>query len=718
MDNDRPMSIYLTDKGDKPFLEEIAHYLEDRGLTTQDIGGVIPFKRHNHHVHDANGREYILKGWAFQVRELDGSFADNQLIFRPCNYPPGKLYQIQGGKDVEFSKPKFIQIGKGNVLHHCGSFDDFCTASVVGLHEKIVSAELCRKVLGIPCLGISGCSGWGKDGRIMPKLAEIIDRMAHSATLVVMFDGDILTNNHIMQAASKFQGAVQLLRPDIIVAFPKVPSNANGVGWDDWAVGQGDMLQERWLQILNSDGIEVEDVIPLGWLVENYGVSRKLTQRSEQLEQTQDNYRRLLRFPRWDSYTVDINGDIYDSDGYYGSEESLFNSFLVWLERTVCQGYGDKVNTSRARAAFSAWLMDKRCSVPIKLLLDQAPITTAEAKVVALRLITEGFQVTGPMTQAETVDTVLRMFRDTVLRWGCDRDVDIQWCWCTIGPTGCGKSSFSKFLFDGLMDLGYHRQPKGYLNKKDPKLEEENRKARDSLVIGIDDYNPGELYARIVENMFYTMSSTRTVIQREPYGHKPEEVMLHAIYFLSTTDKTKQFIRSAKGTGERRFIVTEGLGTEMVSGMLRVNKKVLKETGLQLLVWAAHRGGEIAGDATEFSSKYTEQYIQESTGVLNIVKEINWDALRQRLARYYREGTNDYRFVLRTGFVPLLGQGGDMSAATINDLYNICEECGAKDVGKAWVNQDGAASKRGVVKDRVHSVVDMEDYILRLQQRL
>ncbi len=719
MSNDKPTSIYLTSSTDKPYLEEIANYLSARGLTTQDIGGMVDFLKYDPKAHTAAGQQWIASGWAFRVRNLNGEWADNKYVFRPCNIPPGTLYKVVKGKDAEWLCPKFLQLGSGQILHHVGTHADFAKSRVATLHEKIVSAELCKKVLGLPSLSISGCFGWGKNMELNPALMAVLNIMPPDSSFVVMFDGDITSNPLILQSAGRLKGAINLCRPDITVVFPKLPDLTHGVGWDDWAVGQGEMLQERWLSHLANEGVMVEDVIPITWLMEQYGVSVQVLKAGVRLEQTQDNYGRLLRFPRWQEFEMDMSGDIYGDEGYFGTEEDLFNQFFTWLERSVCQGYGVGVNADRARKALSSWLMGRRISAPVKLLLEQYPVGIEEARAAAAKLITEGFKVSGPMEPAECVETMLRLFRDTVFRWSTDTTVDVQWVWAIIGPSGCGKSSFSKFLFDGLLDIGYHRRPKGSFNKTNPKIEEEYRKIRDCLVVAIDDYNPSSSYARDVENIVYTITSDRTITQREPYARCPVELILRSIFVLSTTDKTKQFIRSANGTGERRFVVMEGKGTQLVSGIMRVNKEILKECGLKLLIWAAHHGKEYKGDATEFSQKYVSGYIQTSHGVNELVSgTINWEAFEQRMSVWKREYTGDYRFVLRTGLIPSLYNGERMSPATVQDLYNICEECGAEEIGKARINDLDKRSGKDVQKDRVHRIENIALFIEKMKEKL
>lgn len=701
-----PISKFLS--GGKTYLEEAANYLEARGLTIQDIP-IRPYHAKNHGLCFADGQPFHMEGWAYCLRGPDGELRDNQFVLRVCNYPDSdrKLYL----REEEWeARPKFVQCFTGEYLHYATTRDKVVAANIVMLHEKVTSAELSAKHLGVPSLAVNGCTGWSKGGELAPELRGVLQAMAFEATLVVCFDGDIVSNANIIMAASRLKGAVGLLRPDLVVKFPMVPDLSFGVGWDDWAVSQGVDLGPNWAAVLAEEGVEVSDVLPLPYLIKDYGVSINAKTKAVRLEQTADNYQRLLRFPRWSGVMVDYNGDVYRDGVYAGSTEDLFYQFYTWLERNVCAGYGNEVSENRVRKAFDSWLAGKRRSVALELLRTQHPVSYDEAKAAAERLVTEGFKVVGPMSLEETTETVLRIFRDTVLRWSDDPNVDIQWVWSIIGPSGCGKSAFSKFLYEGLETIGYRRSAKGEINKSFPKIEEENRKARDCLVLALDDYNPSNSNARDLENMLYTLTSDRTVSQREPYARAPVEMMRRSVFFLSTTDKSREFIRSAKGSGERRFIVMEGLGTQYVSGLMRVNRAVLAECGLKLLVWAA--GGAVGcgqGQATEYSERYVGQYVQGAPGTQHLVLPRRHD-LEQALKQWRREGTNDYRFS-----APMLAKvlGMDkVSPATMVDFCNHLVDCGATHIGRArvWVEPG-----REVTKDKAYAVSDLTSFLDKLE---
>ena len=706
-----PVSKFLS--SGRTYIEEAADYLEARGLTVKELP-IIPYASKDHGLRFEDGTPFAMEGWAYCLKGPDLTPRDNQFVLRVCNYPQDgrKLFFRKDGEEW-VDRPKFVQCFHGDYLHYATPRETIVRSNLVILHEKVTSAELSSKLLSVPSLAVNGCTGWSRGGEIAVELRQVIQALAPKARLVVCFDGDLVSNPNIQLAASRLKGAIDCLRPDLTVDFPMVPENSIGVGWDDWVVSCGPDAGPLWAAELEKDGVTITDVLPIPYLVREFGVSISSKTKAIRLEQTTNNYERLLRFPRWAGVMVDYNGDVYRDDSYFGTSEDLFYQYYTWLERNVCAGYGNEVSESRARKAFESWLAERRTSVALELLRAQPSVGVEQARAAAERLVTDGFHVLGPMTREQTVETVLRIFRDTVARWSDDPKVDIQWVWSIIGPSGCGKSMFSRFLFEGLETIGYRRSAKGEINKSMPKIEEENRKARDCLVLALDDYNPSNGNARDLENMLYTLTSERTTTQREPYARAPVEIMRRSIFFLSTTDKSREFIRSAKGSGERRFIVMEGRGTQMVSGLMRVNRQVLAECGLQLLVWAAGGAeGCGSGQATEYSEGYVGQYVQNAPGTSDIVLPRRHD-LEQAIKQWHRETTNDYRFA-----IPMLGRvlGMDkLAGAKLMDFRNLLVECGAQHVGKSrvWVEPG-----REVQKDSAYSVSDLGAFLDALESKL
>lgn len=705
---DEPISQFLSAKHN--YLLEMAAYLDSRGLTIRDVP-CVPLHTKDWGLRKADGSPFPLEGWAYCLRGPEGEVRNGQFVLRVCNYPDeGELLFWRRDGLEWFDRPKFLQCFKGEYLHYTRPRLEVVAAEVVMLHEKVTSAELCTKLLGVPSLAVNGCLGWSKGGELAAELKSLLGALMPRAKLVVCFDGDIISNRDISMSAARLKGAISTFRPDIEVIFPALPDFQYGVGWDDWTVGQGEGAIEAWAKTLAADGVEIIEALPIGYLMTEFGVIPVKDGKSEKIDQTAANYEKLLRYPRWDGVTVDYNGDVY-RDGEYqdGGSEALFHLFFCWLESSVCYGYGSKVKEGRAREAFNKWMEARRVAVVLELLREQEPVGVGEARKLASDLL-DGLGYVGPMERGEAEETVLRMFRDIARKWSLDRDVDVQWVWSLIGPSGCGKSMSSQFIFDGLAGIGYRMRAKGEIAKGGfAKLEEENRKARNCLVLAMDDYNPSAPHASDCENMLYTLTSGRMVTQREPYGREPEELLRRAVIFLSTTDKSRQFVRSIKGGGERRFIVMEIAGSTMVGGMLRVDREKLSACGLGLLVWAAH-GAVGAGEdvATEYSERYASDYVRGSVVSHEIVLPTE-EVFLEVMGAWYREGSNDYRFslpMLAPHLGVKVGNGGRGEA-----LANHIIECGAVAIGQArvWISPG-----KEVRKDCTYSVADARKFYLEL----
>ncbi len=685
----------------RTYLNEAAAYLSARGLNGPDDVSIEPIVVKNHGLATDDGTPYPLEGWAFRIKGADGDLLPNKYLLRVCNYPDDGTPLDMNGK-VWDARPKFLQTFKGPFLYFTVPFEQVVRAKVILLHEKITSAVLATKTLRIPSIAFSGCEGWSKGGGLNPELEGVIDALGPDAAVVVCFDGDIETNSNIKLAACRLKAAIVDLRPDIVVTFPQVPLNANGVGWDDWAMAQGPDLAARWIDELGKEGVVIDEVVPLGSLITRYGVSTVRSKSgAEFLEQTIDNYRRLLRYPRWATFRQDFSGDVYDGNEYFGNLDDMAVAFTCWLERSVCRGYGNKVNKGRIVDALRMWSADVQCSMALELLRTEAPATLDEARAAAEELLQDGLRSIGPMTRPEQVDTVLRCFRDIALRWSDEisvRTSDIQWVWSIIGPSGCGKSKFPEMLISGLREVGYRRGLTTQLEKIGSRASftEYVRVARDNLVAIMDDYNAGEGYAKDVENELYQLTSTRTSTQRRMREEYSTDAILHAVYFLTTTDTNRQFLRSNEGSGERRFIPFEVTGHVPLGERLTGDRDVIARCGMVLLRWAAH-GGTVEGVATEFSEKYIKNYIQKNAVTANLGElGINWEMVRQCMDMWYRPSTEDYRFA--PGALTLAIRGpGKMTMKERHDIQALFLLCGAKNIGKGRVTENGLDVQKDTV---------------------
>lgn len=717
-----PVSAFM--QNGKTYIDKAAQYLDARRLTVQDVG-VVPYLYKNHGLVTEEGEPYILEGWGYRLRGPDGGPQDDAFLLRVCNYPEDgtKLYHRQGKELKEWTaRPKFLQTFKGEYLHYGCPEIEVVNSHTVMLHEKISSCELSQKYLGIPSLAISGCAGWSNSGDLWPNLKRVITNLERECRLVVCFDGDIIENPNIMQAAAQLKGWVSNLRPDVTVVFPMVPENGHGVGWDDWAVEQGDQLAGNWAMILESEGVDVTDILPIVYMVKNYGVSVKTTKDKVTIEHTIDNYERLMRFPQWANYVQDIDGQIYDRTNIAkgGLDPSAFEIMVTkWLERSVFRGDGAAVRSSSVSNAVRGFLETRQVSIPIELISQQPTVTEEEARAAALKLITDGIRVIGPMSEEQTIETLLRMCRDMVALWTNDLTVDVQWACALVGPSGCGKSNFPHSFLRCFERWGWHPHV-AKLPKEGPKatLDELYRTCRDNLVGVFDEYNPEESLARAVERNIFTLSSTRVTRQRQMYGETSANCVRHASLFLTTVDTNKSYIRSSKDAGERRFITFEVVGVKPWYGRMGSDREVITDCAATLLVYGyqLYCQGDTRS-ATEYSEASTAGYISEA----NILQKTSslWAKadLGAVLTKFgqsqYRKTTEDWRFTFPQIVETLLPQER-ISRGDRADLREVLVLLGMEKVGQARVNTVGGEK----MKDEVWRVADWDTFSDALQARL
>lgn len=723
---------FLIGKEDKPFIEEAALYFEARGLSIKAMGVEMFSLTPTPWYLDKKGEvPFIAKGWAMKVRTFEGEWHPRQQLLRVCNVK-GKVYG-RDGEEVEV--PKFLQINKSKdgLLHHVGSIDLFRDSKTLAIHEKITSAELFYRETNIPSVAVSGCWGWSRKRKLMAELEWLLEVGLYDR-LLVMFDGDIESKPSVMQAASTLKTLIKthngntevdvLMIPDVkgVIENGRYVVGGGAVGWDDYIVAVGGEELRKWLD--DAKGIEVYSRIPPEWLMRKYLVSVVDGKNGVRVEHTEDNYLRLLRVGDWSTFKVDYGGDVYCNGEYYGSMELFVSEYTRWLERCIFRGHAGGVVKGKVKDALRTWVGENRVSIVNELLgkEENGVGGVEEARKVAERLLVDGFGYVGPLEMEEMVETVLRMFRDMVKIWNCSvGDNGGQWVWSIIGPSGCGKSSSPAFMMAGLKGLGLRKVPIAYFDKSHRiDAEKECRKGRDCLVHGVDDYNPEHSYARDVENYIYEHVGNREAVINEKYVEGMSEVWKRGWYFLTTTDKTKDFIRSEEGTGERRFIPMEIKGVERGrDGRMRVNKEVLEECGLQLLVWAEKcrgRGGEgegeVVGDTTEYSEKVVGEYIRsagylEASGLGGVSSE--W--VREWLQPYYRESTYDYRFNIYGTFCDAIGDG-KMRPHIRKSVVKYFESIGAENIRRARVNRVERGKVTGQTTPKtVHCVVDINKFI-------
>lgn len=714
---------FFTDAGET-YLKEAAEYLQERCLDINDTP-IKVFATKNHGLSLKDGTPYPLQGWAFMVKGPDGQPDPQKLHLRVCNYPECALY-FQRGKLAEVYKdrPKFIQMFKEEFLHFTRPQSVICHSPVVMLHEKITSAELATKFLDIPGLAISGCAGWSKKGKVGDELEHTIKNLALGAKLLVCFDGDIRYKPGIQESAKGLKGWIKLLREDINVIFLEVPENERGVGWDDWAICQGDELAANWADELlrQNNGLEITDFVPQGFLIEEYQLEIKEDRFGNiSAVHTLDNYIRLTRYPKWARLKVDISGNVYDSEDINAGPrdmDTLLRDFRTWLETSAYRGEGEKVRINQAKDALEHLLTGKRISVPLMLLEAQPEVTQKEAEAAALRLITDGIRVTGPMTTEETVQTLIRMSRDMVALWSTDERVDVQWACAMVGPSGCGKSNFPKSFVECFRDWGY-RPRIAQLAKEGNKAElsELYKACRDNLMGVFDEYNPSDYSAKQVEQNIFTLSTTRTTDVRELYREYATECTRHAAIWLTTVDTNRSYMRSGKGDGaERRFITFEVEGVKTYYGKMSSDRDVIKECAAILMRYGLQLFME--GDtriATEFSTPYAKEYIGDSPAIAKLAKlwgGENHEMTKAMLIKFKGD------FFCKDGtvvcgsrdFINKIIAQEKMTKQELQDIIDLVIEAGAEMIGQGRVN--------GIMKDKRMKFQDWDKFTENLLLRL
>lgn len=707
------ISKFVSSGSGKTYIGEAADYAEHRGMSIQELG-IVPLYTKNHGLRTALGGQHILEGWAFRIRDIDGEYKDNQYLLRVCNMVEGLTYS---NGDPADNVPKFLQTHREPILHYCGG-RGVQQSPVVGLHEKIISAELMWKHLRVPSVAISGCWGWSRNHSMNTEFARMVRGLAPHCRLVVHFDGDISSNVRVYNAAASLRGAISTLRPDVEVVVARLPPNDRGVGWDDWWVGTG-ATPQQWIDILTQEGVDTPETLPLDWLRDEYGVRTLLVggrDATPQLEQTLDNYQRLLNFPRWSSLKWDINQDAYN-DGQH-TDIDLNTDYPCWLERTVCGGYGNKVNFKRVEMAISRFRKARTVDMASEILRTLPCPTGDEIRAAAQQVATTWPQI-GRLRGEEWVQTIIRMARDMPRRWQGTGSTDIQWIMSIVGPAGCGKTTAFERLMAEIVALGLKDAAIGQIPKIKQQMSQAEivRKARDSRILLMDDLNHAvnEADARAAFNLLYTISSGMNNSQRELYVEHSTNVPLRAIFVVTSVHP--RYVRTAPNTGERRFITLE---------VDRMSAPGWAAGWLTLLCASAHGAlDSVAGDATEFSRLYVGDYVRESLaleslrgGHLDSGQILSAFDLWKRDKFSGRDPHMDkycYRFslpMLKTAMGVHISRGVDNA-----EFVAVIEQCGAQPLGNVLVN-DPKHRDGQVKKDHVWGVESAEMFVDALVGKL
>lgn len=683
----------------KTYIEEVATYLEERGLVSGKDVAIYPYQLVDYGYlvkFNDQFQPYVPEGWAYQVRGPDGAYYSDRFLLRVCNKPPNVYRRSGKNKDPELVElPKFLHVGppKADMTHFTSTLQELVTSPVIMLHEKFSSAALAVKLLGVPSVALSGCYNWSKDRALRPSLRKVVELAQQGTKIYICFDGDLTINPNIMSAARQLKGWIDGLRPDIDVVFPVVPDNERGPGWDDWIVSRGASAAPDWLAELQKQGMEITPAMPVGWLIEAYGLSFKETKQGIEIEHTSDNYMRLLSHPEWKGWAKNIDNNIVNTDTLeYATIDHILLEYEAWLQSMVFSGRGANVRSSMVLSAVMRRLELNKCSVPHLILANLPEVSYEEATAAATKAVTEGIEVVGPMSVPHTAETLLRVARDMVGLWAVEPELSPQWLLALVGPSGSGKSNFIERLLACLTVHGCRWQPAEVPksgSRADPT--EYKRIMRDSLVAILDEYEPDEAAARVIEREFFTLSTKRQDMLRDPYSRGPAPCYLRAGIFLTTTDNNRHFIRSIKGAGaERRFIILDVKGVVMgPDGYMTSNRALLEQLSPTILRYGFQmwQQGENSS-ANEYSLPTVSAYMSDA-GVLDRIGQIMSRTAIEDLmkadwkvgmgsGRHHEEGEKVYRFTVRMLAVYLVGGGKPLARYELRDLENVCLELGAQ----------------------------------------
>ena len=149
----KPLNPYS--KTGRTYIDKAADYLEARGLTITDCA-IVPATTKNHGLYTEDGHPFLLEGWAFRIRDIQGEPVGSNVIMRVCNWPDNQeLYrQDEKGKRHPYhERPKFLQTGRGQYIHWPLPFGEIINTlskreePFLFVHEKLTSATLSTKCL-------------------------------------------------------------------------------------------------------------------------------------------------------------------------------------------------------------------------------------------------------------------------------------------------------------------------------------------------------------------------------------------------------------------------------------------------------------------------------------------------------------------------------------------------------------------------------------------
>lgn len=538
------------------YLTEAAEYLAARGLTIDDLP-IIPYTciPMGWYTREKAGlfAPFTPEGWAYDLG--DGAFQ-----MRVCNYPEKSLYEERNGvkKRMEVDPPKFLT--SGSTLMWVSTHQELANAPLIMLHEKATSAVLCRNLLGIPSLAFMGCWGWSADGKMKPEVRRVVQSLQHGAKVAVMFDRDMSNPlKNIKDSAAKLTYLIGQMREDVEVVALEVPGNDKD-GWDDWIVREGPAAAAEALrELLASPGVTLR--MPPEFWIEQFGLSYVMKKTGPLIEAKLQNFCKLLTSPPWTGIFRDINGGYFDENLNRVAEgiDDLYVQVACWMDENLWAGTGVAVSKEGVKDAIRRVMNANQKCAALERIKSWPEVTEEQARQAAYSFATDAIRVKGPYPIDQSVEVLLRVFRDLCYLWDGKDAKHVQWVLALVGPQGCGKSS----LFENIL---HPLEVGGYKPSLGPVPLDEDKAikiARDCLVGMFDDWHHMDrASATKAENVIYKLSTQAANLRANAkYMEDSQECPRHAALVLTTTPHNTQFLQSAKGTGERRFICLNVEGT-------------------------------------------------------------------------------------------------------------------------------------------------------------
>jgi len=647
----KPISFINTKNYRQPGLD----YLGARACTEEDIR-IIPYATADSYFYTESPsgelNKFIAEGFALCRRLPSGEWDGMNYLVKPQNWPPEtvKLVTLDNGepKALKGNRPKHLQHTNGLDKDVTSWYPDFATcakADVLAIHEKYTSAALMWRLLGIPCIALSGCRNWshskkqGGCGDMKPIIKDCVKLRPKGSRILMCLDGDMESNTTVKDSARLFKGVVNDIRPDIKVQSITPPKVGEGyIGWDDWVAMGG--TAEQWRYEIEHAAKDIYVALPTEFLIEKFALDYEETRGGgRKISHSLSNYARLLTHDNWSSLCADDKTsaffDVDDLSRGHLTIDMLKFKYRKWLETVVFSHNGGKVSSNTVVDSLEELRQMRRTNILINYLdqhLDEVEITDEEKHVVDFM---DAIGITGPMTLEERKYTIPRMYRDMVGEWAGTEHPD--WIGALIGPFGSGKSDTPPHMVEFFKDWGYNLSLHASLPKTGRGTEDrEIVPVLSAVAIAtIDEYDADESYAKELEQLLIRLSSMEETSIIRKYDRDPSLSAPRSRMFITTTKRA--FIRTNPNDGAgRRFIVFDMVGSMIGrDGLKTINRPKLAEASKALCLIARKRMLNdlvLVGGTNAFSRGYMDQYVRETSAMTRLGRHVHSDEMQIRKA--------------------------------------------------------------------------------------